>query len=55
MRLKLIALGIVSFWLMSGPHPAAGLQQKTIKDKDEAATPLPLTLRGIPSKQIMLG
>ncbi len=55
MRLKLIALAIVSFWLMSAQHPAAGLLQDPVKNKDEAATPLPLTLRGIPSKQIMLG
>ena len=55
MRLKLGALGIVSFWLMSGQYPAAGLQQPPVKNQDEAAMPLPLTLRGIPSKQIMVG
>ena len=55
MRLKLAALTIVSFWLMSGQHPAAGLLQKPVKNKDEAAIPLPLTLRGIPSKQILVG
>lgn len=55
MRLKLGALAIVSFWLMSGQHPAAGLLQKPVNSKDEAATPPPVTLRGIPSKQIMLG
>src|ERR1044072_4569378 len=55
MRLKLGALAIVRFWLRSGHHPAAGLPQKPVKNKDEATTLLPLTLRGIPSKQIMLG
>lgn len=55
MRLKLVALAIVSFWLMSGQHPAAGLLQKPVKNQDDAAIPLPLTLRGIPSKQITVG
>lgn len=55
MRRKLGALAIVSFALMSGQHPAVGPLQKPVNNKDEAATPLPLTLRGIPSKQIMLG
>jgi protein SCO1 len=55
MRLKLGALAIVSFCLFSAQHPAAGLPQEPVKNKDEVATSLPLTLRGIPSKQIMVG
>ena len=54
-RLMIGALVIVSICLLSGQHSAAGVMQQPVKNKDEAATSLPLALRGIPGKQIMLG
>jgi protein SCO1 len=59
MKLTLGVLAIVSFWLVSAPHPAAGLLQKhkseAVRQSTKDAASLPLTLRGIPSKQIMVG
>lgn len=51
MRLKSSVLALVSFWLVFGQ---TGLGQQPAKNNDEVAEP-PLTLRGIPSKQIMVG
>ena len=51
----MISFLLVSSWLMSGQYPAAALPQEPVKNKDETPTFLPLTLRGIPSKQIMVG
>jgi protein SCO1/2 len=59
MKLTLGALAIASFWLVSAPHPSAELLQKhkseAVRQSTKDAASLPLTLRGIPSKQIMVG
>ena len=59
MKLKLSVLAVVSFCLVSGQHTAAGLLQtnktEAVRQSTNDAASLPLTLRGIPSKQIMVG
>ncbi len=59
MKLKLGALAMLSLGLVSGQHSAAGRLQKhkseAVRQSPNDAASLPLTLRGIPSKQIMVG